>query len=56
MKKSSAPFVWPAIGLIVIVCPLLSFNDYTVSGIVAALIGLGLIAYAMATGRLKLFG
>lgn len=54
--KSNAAFVWPAILLMLIVCPALSMAGYTVLGMLTFLIGLCLIIYAMATGRLKLFG
>jgi hypothetical protein len=55
-QKSNAALVWSAIVLIVIVCPLLSLNDYPVPAIIAAVAGLCLLIYAMATGQLKLFG
>lgn len=54
--KSNAAFVWPAIILMLIVCPVVSMTGHTVWGLIALLIGICLIIYAMATGRLKLFG
>lgn len=56
VKKSNAALVWSAIGLIVIICPLFALNDYPVVAIIAAVAGLCLLIYAMATGQLKLFG
>jgi hypothetical protein len=55
-KKGNAALVWPALLLIIIVCPVLGMMDQITLGIIAAVIGIGLIVYAMATGRLKLFG
>lgn len=55
-KKGNAALVWPALLLIIIVCPVLGMMDQITLGIIAAAIGIGLIVIAMATGRLKLFG
>lgn len=55
-KKGNAALVWPALLLIIIVCPVLVMMDQITLGIIAAVIGIGLVVYAMATGRLKLFG
>ena len=55
-KKGNAALIWPAILLIVVACPILVLLNQIPLGIIAAIIGLGLIIYAMATGRLKFLG
>lgn len=55
-KKSNAMLVWPALLLIVVICPGLLLFGYSDWGYIAGFIGLVLLIYAMATGRLKLFG
>jgi hypothetical protein len=55
-KKGNAALIWPAILLIVVACPVLSLLHQYPLAIVAAIIGLGLVIYALATKRLKFFG
>lgn len=56
MKKSNALLVWPALFLIFVVCPCLAFLRFDEIGYTAGFIGLIVIIFAMATGRLKLLG
>lgn len=55
-KKSNAKIVWPALLLMLVVCPILSLTRYAEFGYIAFFIGIVLLIYAMATGQLKLFG
>ena len=55
-KMASAIFVWPAIFLMVVVCPTLILIQQLPLGIIAAIIGVGIIIYALITGQLKFLG
>lgn len=55
-KKSNTLLVWPALLLIILVCPGLVLFGYNDWGYIAGFIGLILLIYALATGQLKLFG
>lgn len=52
----NARFVWPALFLIVVVCPALAILRYDYLAYAALAIGILIIVFAMATGRLRLFG
>lgn len=56
MKKSNGKLVWPALFLILIACPGLAMLNFDYLGYAALLTGILIIAYALATGQLKLFG
>lgn len=56
MKKSNGRFVWPALGLMLIACPVLNMMGLRYLALAAFFAGMLVIAYAMATGQLKLFG
>jgi len=54
-RTSNAGIMWPAILCILAACPLAIAERITLA-IVIACVGLAVIAYALATGRLKFLG
>lgn len=56
MRKSNALLVWPALLLIILICPGLVLFGYNDLGYIAGFIGVLILIYAMVTGQLKLFG